>query len=152
MLPHWSERLNESNIMSHDDFILGYQNGRLGCSVSTLLTLRLFLAGRIREKRVVISLVGWSLGLVLLIGLSTIGFLCLPALWALLGATTLLAIFALGFTYQIAGLIVSTALANKQFYEFVKSQRALWVSTDGEVNLPKLSKLAPMKPPRRAQR
>ena len=117
------------------------------CSPSASL-----LAGRIREKRVVIRLVGWSLGLVLLIGLSTIGFLCLPALWALLGATTLLAIFTLGFTYQIAGLIVSTALANKQFYEFVRSQRALWVSTDGEVNLPKLSKLAPMKPPRRAQR
>ena len=72
--------------MSHDDFILGYQNGRLGCSVSTLLTLRLFLAGRIREKRVVIRLVGWSLGLLLLIGLSSIGFLCLPALWAILGA------------------------------------------------------------------
>jgi len=138
--------------MSHDDFILGYQNGRLGCSVSTLLTLRLLLVGRIRETRVVIRLVGWSLGLILLIALSGIGFLCLPALWALLGTIIFLAIFALGFAHQVAGLIVSTALANKQFYEFVRSQRALWVSTDGEGNLPKLSKLVPMRPPRRAQR
>lgn len=138
--------------MSHEDFVLGYTNGRLGCSVSSLLTLWLFLVGRIRTRRVVIRLVGWSLGLVLLIGLSTIGFLCLPVLWALLGATTLLAIFALGFTYQIAGLIVSTALANKQFYEFVRSQRALSVSTDGESNLPTLPKVVPMQPPRRAQR
>jgi hypothetical protein len=51
--------------MSHDDFILGYKNGRLGCSVSTLLTLRLFLLGRIHEARVVIRLVGWSLGLLI---------------------------------------------------------------------------------------
>ena len=44
--------------MSHDDFIFGYQNGRLGCSVNTLLILRLFLIGQIREKRVVIR-PGW---------------------------------------------------------------------------------------------
>jgi len=138
--------------MSHDDFILGYQNGRLGCSVSTLLTLRLFLVGRIRETRVVIRLVGWSLGLLLSAGLSTIGFLYLPALWALLGTIIFLAIFALGFVHQVAGLIVSTALANKQFYESVRSQRALWVSTEGEGNLPKLPKVVPMQPPRRAQR
>jgi hypothetical protein len=75
--------------MSHDDFILGYQNRRLGCSVSTLLILRLFLVGRIRETRVVIPLVGWSLGLLLLIGFTIIGFLCLPALWALLGTIIL---------------------------------------------------------------
>jgi hypothetical protein len=50
--------------------------GRLGCSVSTLLTLRFFLVGRIREMLVVIRLAGWSLGLFLLICLTIIGFLC----------------------------------------------------------------------------
>jgi hypothetical protein len=79
--------------MSHDDFILGYQSGRLGCTVSTLLTLRLFLFGRIRETRVVIRLIGWSLGLLLLIALTTIGFLSLPTLWTLLGTIMLLAVF-----------------------------------------------------------
>ena len=138
--------------MSHDDFIFGYQNGRLGCSVSTLLTLRLFLVGRIREKRVVIRLVGWSLGLLLLIGLSTIGFLYLPALWALLGTIIFLAIFALGFVHQVGGLIVSTALIDVHFYQFALAEHALSVSTDGEGNMPKLQKVVPLRDPRRAQR
>ena len=121
---------NGSNIMSHDDFILGYQNGRLGWSVSTLLILRLFLVGRIPEARVVIPLVGWSVGLLLLIGLTIIGFLCLPALWALLGTIILLAIFALGFVYQVGGLIVSTALIDEHFLQFALAEHALYVFTD----------------------
>jgi hypothetical protein len=118
--------------MSHEDFILGYTNGRLGCSVSTLLTLRLFLVGRIRETRVVIRLVGWTLGLLLLISLNIIGFLCLPALWVLLGAIILLTIFALGFVHQVGALIVSTALSDAHFYRFAFAERALYVFTDGE--------------------
>jgi hypothetical protein len=121
--------------MTHDDFILGYQDGRLGCSVSTLLTLRLFLVGRIRETRVVIRLVGWSLGLLLLIGLTIIGFLCLPALWTLLGTIILLAILAFGFVHQVGGLIVSTALVDAHFCQFALAERALCVSTDGEGNM-----------------
>jgi hypothetical protein len=138
--------------MSHDDFILGYQSGRLGCGVSTLLILRLFLVGRIHETRVVIRLVGWSLGLLLLIGLTTIGFLCLPALWALLGTIILLAIFALGFVHQVAGLIVSTALIDVHFYQFVLAEHALSVSADGEGNMPELQKVTPLPASRRAQR
>jgi hypothetical protein len=116
----------------HDDFILGYTNGRLVCSVSSLLTLRLFLVGRIRETPVVISLIDWSLGLLLLIGLAIIGFPCLPALWTLLGSIILLAIFALGFVHQIGALIVSTALSDAHFYQFALAERVLRVSTDGE--------------------
>jgi len=137
--------------MSHDDFITGYQNGRLGCSISTLLILRLFLVGRIRETRVVIRLVGWSLGLLLLIGLTTIGFLCLPALWVLLSTIILLAIFALGFVYQVGGLIVSTALIDVHFYQFALAERALSVSAEGEGNMPKLQKVT-LPDSRRAQR
>jgi hypothetical protein len=116
--------------MSHDDFILGYQNGRLGCSVSTLLILRLFLVGRIREARVVIPLVGWSAGLLLVIGLTISGFVCLPALWALLGTIILLAIFALGFVDQVGRLIVSTALIDEHFHQFALAEHALYVFSD----------------------
>jgi hypothetical protein len=121
--------------MSHDDFIFAYTNGRVGCSVSTLLTLRLFLVGRIRERRVVIGLVGWSLGLFIVIGLTVIGFVCLPGLWALLSTIVLLAIFALGFIYQVGALIVSIALIDARFYEFALASRTLFVSTDGEGNM-----------------
>src|SRR5258708_19950130 len=98
--------LNGSNIMSHDDFVLGYQNGGLGCSVSTLLILRLFLVGRIRETRIVIPLVRWSLGALLLIGLTIIGFLFLPPVWALFGTFLFLLFFSLTLVYQSGSLPV----------------------------------------------
>jgi len=138
--------------MSHDDFVLGYQSGQLGSSVSALLILRLFFSGRMRERQVVINLVGWALGLLFLIGLSGLAFLRLPILWASFGAIIAFAVFLLGFSHQLSGLVVSAAVANKQFYEFVKSQRALSVFADGEGNLPKLPKVVPIQPSRRAQR
>ena len=138
--------------MSHDDFFLGYQSGHLGSSVSVFLVLRLFFAGRIRERRVAISLVGWALALLFLIGLTGLAFLRIPALWVILGTIITFAVFLLGFSHQLSGLVVSAALTNKQFYEFATSQHALWLSTDGESNLPKLPKVVPMQPSRRAQR
>jgi hypothetical protein len=138
--------------MSHDDFVLGYQSGHLGSSVSVFLVLRLFFAGRIRERRVAISLVCWALALLFLIGLTGFAFLRIPALWVILGTIITFAVFLLGFSHQLSGLVVSAALTNKQFYEFATSQHALWFSTDGESNLPKLPKVVPMQPSRRAQR
>ena len=146
------EQVNQANTISHDDFVLGYQNGRLGCSVSALLTLRLFLTGRIREKRVLIRLIGWSVGWLLLIGLSTIGFCVLPVLWALLGTVIFAAGFALGFTHELGGLVVSTALADEHFYRFASAERALWVSPEREGNMPKVHKVVPLRDSRRAQR
>ena len=139
-------------MMSHDDFLLAYRNGRLGCSVSALLTLRLFFTGRIRERNLILPLLGWSLGLLLLVTLFIIGFVCLPFLWALLGAGLSLAVFALGFAHATAGLIVSAALADQDFYRLVLTEHALWVSSDSEANLPKLQKVVPLRNDRRAQR
>ena len=138
--------------MSHDDFLIGYQNGRLGCSVSALLIIRLFLAGRIREKQMVTGLVGWSLGLFLLVSLSVIAFVYLPAVWVTLGTGLLLVTFALGFAHGIAGLAVSIALADRDFFQFMLAEHALWVSVDSEANLPKLQKVVPLRNDRRAQR
>jgi hypothetical protein len=138
--------------MSHDDFVLGYQSGHLGSSVSVFLVLRLFFAGRIRERRVAISLVCWALVLLFLIGLTGFAFFRIPALWVILGTIITFAVFLLGFSHQLSGLVVSAALTNKQFYESATSQHALRLSTDDESNLPKLPKVVPMQPSRRAQR
>jgi hypothetical protein len=138
--------------MSHDDFVLGYQNGRLGSSVSSTLILQLFFAGRIRERRVVISLVYWALGLLFLLGLAGLAFLRMPAPWAILGTIITFAAFLLGFSHQLSGLVLSAALTNQQFYEFARSQHALWVTNDGKVNVPKLPKVVAMQPSRHAQR
>jgi hypothetical protein len=138
--------------MSHDDFTLGYQNGRLGSSVSTALILQLFFAGRIRERRIAISLVCWALGLLFLIGLAGLAFLRIPAPWAILGTIITFAVFLLGFSHRLSGLVVSAALTNKQFYELARSQHALSVTAEGEGNLPELPKVVPIQPSRRAQR
>jgi hypothetical protein len=139
-------------MMSHAEFVLGYETGRVGCCVSALLTLRLFFAGKIREKRVSINLLLWSLGFLVLITASVIGFLNLPALWALLGAIAMLAIYALAFFYSVGGFVLSVALANEEFYQFVKAKRVLWFYSDDEGNLPKLQKVVGMRRARRAQR
>ena len=124
--------------MSHDEFVLGYENGSLGCSVSVLLALRLFLAGRIRDKRISINLLLWSLGLLLLITSSVIEFLKLPFIWALLCAAITLAFYASAFFYSFGALVLSAALANEDFYKVATAERALWIYSDDEKNLPKL--------------
>jgi hypothetical protein len=139
-------------MMSHAEFVLGYETGRVGCCVSALLTLRLFFAGKIREKRVSINLLLWSLGFLVLITASVIGFLNLPALWALLGVSAMLAIYALAFFYSVGGFVLSVALANEGFYQFVKAKRVLWIYSDDEGNLPKLQKVVGMRRARRTQR
>jgi hypothetical protein len=139
-------------MMSHAEFVLGYENGRVGCCVSALLTLRLFFAGKIREKTVSINLLLWSVGFLVLIAASVIGFLNLPALWALLGTIAILAIYALAFFYSVGGFVLSAALANEEFYEFVNAQRALWIFSDDEGDLPRPQKVLAMRRARRAQR
>jgi hypothetical protein len=141
-----------TSMMSHSEFALGYENGRVGCSVSGFLTLGLFLAGKIHDKRVSINLLFWLLGILVLVGASFVGFLNLPVLWALLCTIAMLAIYALAFFFSVGGLVLSAALANEEFYEFVKAKRVLWIYSDDEKNLPKLQRVATMRRARRAQR
>jgi hypothetical protein len=138
--------------MSHAEFVLAYENGSVGCSVSVLVTLRLFLAGRIREKRVSIHLRLWAVGLAGLVAASVIGLLKFPVLWVVLGTIAALAIYTLAFFYSIGGVVLSTALANEEFYRLATAERALWIYSDDEENLPKLHKVASMRRARRTQR
>jgi hypothetical protein len=130
--------VSNPDIISHDEFVRGYENGSLGCSVSVLLTLRLFLTGRIRAKKILINLLFWSLGFLLLIASSVIAFLKLPFIWALLCTAITLAFYASAFFYSFGALVLSTALANEDFYKIATAERALWIYSDDERNLPKL--------------
>jgi hypothetical protein len=146
------EQLKDPKPMSHDDFVLGYQSGRLGCSVSALLFCWLFVSGRTRQRRVATALVRRSLGLLLLVGLSIVGFVYLPPFWAILASLIMLTLFTFGSIQRIAELVVSAALADEQFYDFARAQRVLSISNDVEANLLNLQKVVPIRPPRRAQR
>ena len=119
------------------------------CSVSALLTLRFFVVGNIREKKISINLSLWSLGFLVLIIASVAGFLNFPARWALLGTVIMLVIYALGFFYSVGEMVLSAALADEEFYEFAKAKRVLWIYSDDENNLPKTHKVVPVPRARR---
>jgi hypothetical protein len=125
-------------MMSHDEFVAGYEKGGMGCSVSVLLTLRLFLGGRIREKKILIHLLLWLSGLLLLIAASVLAFLKFAFIWALLCSVIGLVFYASAFFYSFGGLVLSTALADEDFYKAAMSERALCIYSDDERNLPKL--------------
>jgi hypothetical protein len=127
-------------MMSHAEFVLAYENGRVGCSVSVLITLRLFLAGKIRETRVSTHLRLWVLGIAVLIAASVIGFLNFPVLWALLGTIALVAIYTLALFYSVGGIVLSASLTNQDFYEFATEERMLWIYSDDEENAPRIRK------------
>ena len=127
-------------MMSHAEFVLAYENGRVGCSVSVLITLRLFLAGKIREKRVSTHLRLWVLGIAVLTAASVIGFLNFPVLWALLGTIALVAIYTLALFYSVGGIVLSVSLTNQDFYEFATEERMLWIYSDDEENAPRVRK------------
>jgi len=146
------ELSEDSDMMSHDEFVLGYENGSLGCSVSALQTLRLFFAARIPEKMISIKLVLWSLGFLVLIAASVIGFLNLPVIWALVGTAATLVFYVSAFFCEVGELVLSAALANKEFYEFAKAKRALWIYPDDERNLPRFQKVVHVRGARRDQR
>jgi hypothetical protein len=119
-------------MMSHKEFVRGYQLGGLRCGVSMWLILGLFFAGKIRERKISLNLLLWSLSFPVLIVASVIGFLHFPVLWALLGAVTGLVICALVFFYQVGDLVLSSALADEKFYDFARAKSVLRIYSDDE--------------------
>jgi len=139
-------------MMPHDQFVFAYENGSLGCSVSVLLTLRLLFAGKIREKKLSTNLFLWSVGFLVLIAASFIAFILFPVFWALTGTIVALLIYTLALFYCAGEFILSSALASEEFYLFAIAERALWIYSDDEKNLPKSRKPLPMRRVRRTQR
>ena len=99
--------------MSHKEFVLAYEDGSVGCSISTWLTFRLFVAGRIREKKVRLCFYLWLICLPVAVVASILGFLYWPVLWATLNMVFVLLIFVCTFFYGFADVALSVALENE---------------------------------------
>ena len=138
--------------MTHGDFIVGYQNGRLGCGVNVLRVSLLVYSNKIREKRIVIKVIGWSVGLLALTCLWIVGLFFLHPLWTLLAGAIVLPAFAMVSLHQVAGVVLAAALADNAFYRLVVAEHALGVASDAESNLPQINKVVPMRDPRQARR
>jgi hypothetical protein len=111
--------------MKHNDFIEGYESGKLSCSVSIVRMVCLLLSGRIRALKVAVALVCWLLGLLCLGGLSGMGFVYWPPAWAALVNAVLLSVLALSSFHAISEVIVSGALADEQFWQLAVTECAL---------------------------
>ena len=144
--------MKEADPITHDDFIIGYQSGRLGCSVNVLRVSLLVYSGRIREKRVVAKVNGWSAGLLVLICLWVVGLYFLPLLWALLVGAIVLATSGLVCLHRIGEGTLSAALTDPDFYHLVRTGGGLGVVAIQEGNVPKVHKVVPMRDPRQARR
>lgn len=116
------------------------------------IIVRLFISGRMHQKRVVTALICWLAALVPIIGLSLVGFRFLPLVWAILLTLIMLAVFTLGFVHRISEAVLSAALIDEQFYDFGCTEHALRVAFDGESHYAKLEKLVPIRDRRRARR
>jgi hypothetical protein len=138
--------------ITHDDFVVGYQSGRLGCSVNVLRVFSLVYSTKVREKRIVVQVLVWSVGLLALIGLWIVGIFFLPLLWALAGGALVMAIFTLIALHQVGDAVIANALRDNAFYQLAVEQYALGCAADGEANVPRLSKVVPMRDPRQARR
>jgi hypothetical protein len=144
--------LKELVPITHDDFIVGYQSGRLGCGVNVLRIFSLVYSTKIRESRVVTEVLGWSVGLLALICLWIVALFFFPLLWALAGGVLFLAIFSLIALYRVGDAVIAAALSDNAFFQLTLEQHALSCAADGESNLPRLGKVVPMRDPRQARR
>jgi apolipoprotein N-acyltransferase len=137
--------------MSHDEFILGYDRGDLGCSVSTPGALKLFLRRQAGDAKIQQRLGGW------LLGFSSIGvfivwlFLTFGVGWALFAALALFGLALIGFSHHLSELVIEFALEDEVFFRLAVAQHALCLATDNE-GMPKVRKVVPMRRQRRANR
>ena len=138
--------------ITHDDFIVGYQSGRLGCSVNVLRVLDLVYSIKVRENRVVAEVVGWSVGLLAVICLWIVGLFFLPLLLALAAGAIVVPACSLISLHRVGDAVTAAALSDNAFYRLVVSEHALGVAPDAESNLPQLNKVVPMRDPRQARR
>jgi hypothetical protein len=152
LVPPPKTRLKETDPITHDIFIVGYQNGRLGCSISVLRVLSLVYSGKIREKRICSAVIGWCLAFLVVVCLCVAGFFFLPLVWALLLGAIVLTTSVLIFFHRIGDAVLSAALSDDDFYQLVRAAHALEVAADNEGIKPRLHKVVPMRYPRQARR
>ena len=120
--------------------------------MNVLRIFSLVYSSKIRERRVVTEVLGWSVGLLALTCLSIVGIFFLPWFWALAGGALVVAIFSLIALHRVGDAVIAAALGDNAFYQLVLEQHALSCAADGEGNLPRLSKVVPMRDPRQARR
>ena len=123
--------------MSHKEFVLAYENGNIGCSVSTWTTGWLFIGGKIRQKKLSGRLFFWSVSFPVVMTGSGFGFLNFRFFWAILETVVTLLLWTFAFFYwvtdmQIGEAVVSGASQGPKGAQEVSLRRfARWRTANG---------------------
>jgi hypothetical protein len=128
--------------MSHKEFVLAYENGNIGCSVSTWTTWWLYIGGNIRQKKLSSRLFLWSVSFPAVMTGSGFGLFNCRFFLAILETVVTLVLWTFALFYWVAELVLSTALDSEEFYEFAKANHVLWVYPDDEDYFPQARKPA----------
>jgi hypothetical protein len=137
--------------MSHNQFILSYQKGALGCVVGTRQAVALFCSDRVYRPKVK-SLFG-------LLSLIFLGFCgaCIfllahaPLVLAIGGSILTLAISFLVVAHRVAELVIAFAMTDGAFFALAVERRVLLVWNDEE-NCPTVANQDSPRARRSAQR
>jgi hypothetical protein len=135
--------------LSHAQFILGYQNGALGCAVRTPRALLWFLSHNVRDPKAQQTLLVWLVVVLALIGGSIFLLVFLSRFWVIAGLVLGLPAFVLVLMHRVAGLVIDLALKDERFFATASAEGVLIVSADEGGNLHTVPTLIYMRPHRR---
>ena len=118
--------------LSHAEFILGYQNGALGCAVRAPRALLWFLSHNVLDPKAQQTLLVWLVVVLALIGGSIFLLFYLSRFWGIAGLVLGLPVFVLVLMRRVAELVIDLALKDERFFATASAEGVLIVRTDDE--------------------
>ena len=136
--------------MSHQQFILAYQKGSLGCCVRTVQAIWLFVSRKLEHGRATQFMVARWFVEFLLMGVTLVAlYIYLSVIIGVLCSVLGFFLFGLFVTHRVAELVIRYALEDDVFFRLATTERALIVVVDEEENLPSINNVVPLPPARR---
>ena len=116
--------------LSHAEFILGYQNGALGCAVRAPRALLWFLSHNVRDPKTQQTLLVWLVVVLALIGGSIFLLFYLSRFWVTVGLVLGLPAFVLVLMRRVAELVIDLALKDERFFATASAEGVLIVCAE----------------------
>ena len=139
--------------MSHQQFILAYQKGSLGCCVRTVQAIWLFVSRKLEHGRATQFMVARWFVEFLLMGVTLAAlYIYLSVIIGVLCSVLGFFLFGLFVTHRVAELVIQYALEDDVFFRLATAERVLIVVVDEEENLPSINNVVPLPPARRRGR
>ena len=117
-------------------FVVVYQTGPLGYLITTRKALGVLLGNKIRDSRLQLFLLKWTLTLLVLLGAGIGGFNLLPTLLALGVFSQIICLCTVLLWIGSGDIFLKFALEDEGFYNLATQGHALSVFEDTDSSLP----------------